>query len=139
MVDFMKISGPHVIGGLLLLMVSTVSTMCIYTYPPRDVYKNSIWTSTDRPLGPFDVEELTLRFEDGGTVVIVIDDKLVLRGEYQDDGSVVTLNGMQTVFDGVSVTFIEVHMNGGDDTVFLLWQVQRIFNPFTTALHRIDY
>ena len=117
-------------------MVSTVSTMCIYTYPPRDVYKNSIWTSTDRPLGPFDVEELTLRFEDGGTVVIVIDDKLVLRGEYQDDGSVATLTGLQTVLEGITVTFIEIHMSGGDETLFLLWQVQRVFDPFTTALHR---
>ena len=128
-----------ILRSVLLLMITTMSTMCVYTYPLEDVYKRSTWTSTDRPLGPLDVEELTLRFEDGGRASIIIDDILIVRGEYQDDGAVVTLNGMQTVFDGVSVTFIEVHMNGGDDTVFLLWQVQRIFNPFTTALHRNDY
>ena len=135
----MRNASLAILRSVLLLMITTMSTMCVYTYPLEDVYKRSTWTSTDRPLGPLDVEELTLRFEDGGRASIIIDDVLIVRGEYQDDGAVVTLNGMQTVFDGVSVTFIEVHMNGGDDTVFLLWQVQRIFNPFTTALHRNDY
>ena len=100
----MRNASLAILRSVLLLMITTMSTMCVYTYPLEDVYKRSTWTSTDRPLGPLDVEELTLRFEDGGRASIIIDDVLVVRGEYQDDGAVVTLNGMQTVFDGVSVS-----------------------------------
>ena len=110
--------------------------MCVYTYPPEDYYSRSSWTSTDRPLGPFEVEELTLIFEDEGNVMLILDDSTVLHGEYDYDGTTATLTGLQTEIENITVTFIELHMNG-DDTVFLLWQVQKILNPFSTALHRV--
>lgn len=122
----------------MILATTFTSTMCVYTYPPEDMYTRSSWTSTERPLGPFDVGELTLIFEEEDQVTLVIDDTTVLHGSYDHDGTIATLTGLQTVIDEITVTFIELHMNG-DDKVFLLWQAQRILNPFTTALHRVGY
>ena len=132
----MKVGIPVFASCGLFLAAASTSTMCVYTYPPEDYYSRSSWTSTDRPLGPFEVEELTLIFEDEGNVMLILDDSTVLHGEYDHDGTTATLTGLQTEIENITVTFIELHMNG-DDTVFLLWQVQKILNPFSTALHRV--
>ena len=82
-----------------------------------------------------DVERLVITFENEKQVTIDLDDQEEIHGRYASDKTTATLNNLQIEIDGYNVTFIETHMNG-EDTLFLLWQVEDMLYPFTTALHR---
>ena len=76
---------------------------------------------------------------EGTAKVGTINDGTVSYGTTDDgliDGEGTTDEG-QTTGD-YTVTFIEAHRNG--DTLFLLWRVDGMLYPFTTAMHRLsDY
>ena len=79
------------------------------------------------------VDQLVLSFERNGKVSVALDDDQVLEGVYKDDGSIATFSNLQVEIDGLDVTFIEAHLKS-EETLFLLWQVEDILYPFTTAL-----
>ena len=108
--------------------------MCVYLYTEYESYTKTKWTSDERPLGPIGVDQLVLSFESGGRVSITFDDNQMLEGGYEDDGSTATFSNLQVEIDGFTVTFIEAHLKS-EETLFLLWQVEDILYPFTTALH----
>lgn len=82
-----------------------------------------------------DIERLTITFENEKSVRIDLDNRQELHGRYASDKTTATLNNLQIELDGLTVTFIEAHMSS-EETLFLLWQVEDMLYPFTTALHR---
>ena len=118
-----------------MILAAISCTMCVYIYPDESTYTKTSWMSAERPMGPMDVERLVITFENEKQVTIDLDDQEEIHGRYASDKTTATLNNLQIEIDGYNVTFIETHMNG-EDTLFLLWQVEDMLYPFTTALHR---
>ena len=134
MIVEMKTETRHIRSFLLILIAGITCTMCVYLYTEYGSYTKNKWTSDERPLGPIGVYQLVLSFENGGRVSITFDDNQMLEGGYEEDGSTATFSNLQVEIDGLTVTFIEAHLKS-EETLFLLWQVEDILYPFTTALH----
>ena len=118
----------------LLLIADLICSSCICLYSEYELCSKTRWTSEERPLGPINVNELILSFEDDVNVTICLSDREELHGTYHDDGPTTTFSNLQIEIDGITVTFIEAHLKN-EETLFLLWQVEDILYPFTTALH----
>ena len=82
-----------------------------------------------------DIDRLVITFENEKSVTIDLDNQEEIRGKYASDKATATLNNLQIRVNGLTVTFIEAHMSS-EETLFLLWQVEDMLYPFTTALHR---
>lgn len=116
------------------LVAMTLTTSCIYEAPGDDFYR-TMWNSSEVPLGPIDIEELTLEFLCGDKVTIKDQDGIIIaHGTYAPDHHTAVFTGLTTVIDGLTVTFIEAHLD--HDILFLLWRPDHMFYPFTTALQR---
>ena len=133
MICEMKTYKRHIRNLVLLPIAAVTCTMCVYLHTEYESYTNNKWTSDERPLGPMGVDQLVLSFERNGKVSVALDDDQVLEGVYKDDGSIATFSNLQVEIDGLDVTFIEAHLKS-EETLFLLWQVEDILYPFTTAL-----
>lgn len=134
-----------------------VSNSCIFEKPEEDDFYRTLWQSDEIPLGPLGVNSLTLEFLCNGDACITLDETHIIYGSYSPDGNTTVLNDMKAYVkteedndpedelgiylkDGgeITVTFLEAHRDG--DTLFLLWRVESMLYPFTTALHRLtDY
>ena len=113
------------------------ATMCVYILPGEDVFARTSWESEQVPLGPMDVERLTISFNGDGSVAISADETVVGgHYDYNDNDATAVLSGARLTVDGVDVTFIEADFSN-DNLVFLLWRVEDILYPFTTPLHRV--
>lgn len=155
------------IGTVAALLASSIlTTSCIYDEQSGDKFYRTLWRADEIPLGPFDVSSMTLEFLCNESVSVKItgsgydssatdltgnssknESSRTIYGIYASDGMTATfkdltfyLNMTNAEGDVISgdytVTFLEVHRNG--DTLFLLWRVDGIFYPFTTALHRLS-
>ena len=113
------------------------TTMCVYTFPGEDVFEKTCWESDEVPLGPMEVDKLTIEFDRHGAVVISADE-IRTKGhyDYNDNDATAVLSQMRIRVDGLDVTFIEADFSN-ENLVFLLWRVEDILYPFTTPLHRI--
>ena len=102
----------------------------------RDLFRNTSWECTEFPLGPLNVDTLTVEFLANGTVVLNATSKTVSRisSTYLHDDCTAVLNGLGLSIDGVEVTFTEMHY--GKDVAFILWRPEDVLKPFTTALYR---
>ena len=110
------------------------ASSCIYE-APGDKFFRTLWNSSQVPLGPMDVDALTLEFICGEKVTLKDGDgTIIAHGTYSPDGNVAVLNELVAVVDGVTVSFVEAHRNG--DTLFLLWRPEGMMYPFTTAMQR---
>ena len=107
---------------------------CIFE-APGDKFFRTLWNSSQVPLGPMDVDALTLEFICGEKVTLKDGDgTIIAHGTYSPDGNVAVLNELVAVVDGVTISFVEAHRNG--DTLFLLWRPEGMMYPFTTAMQR---
>ena len=94
-----------------------------------------MWNSSEVPLGPVDVEELTLEFLCGNKVTIKNEEDIIIAyGSYDPNGCTAVFTDVTTIIDDTSITFVEAHLN--DDVLFLLWRPDDMLYPFTTALTR---
>lgn len=133
----MRRLGSFVGVAVLLAGCLMCTTMCVYTLPGEDVFARTSWESDEVPLGPMDVDRLTISFNGDGSVAISVDETLVEgHYDYNDNDATAVLSGAQLTVDGLDVTFIEADFSN-DDLVFLLWRVEDILYPFTTPLHRV--
>lgn len=118
----------------LFLIVDFICSSCICLSSEYETCTKTQWSSEERPLGPINVNELILSFDDDVNVTISLADLVELHGKHYDDGPTSTFSNLQVEIDGLTITFIEAHLKN-DETLFLLWQVEDILYPFTTALH----
>ena len=117
-----------------LIAAILCNTMCVYIEQEDELLSGTSWRSDETPLGPLGVSSLTLTFNDGGEVEVTLDmDRQIIKGHYDQDGNTVVFSGVKMTLNGVNVTFIEAHLNAAS-TLFLLWRIEDILYPFTTAL-----
>lgn len=120
--------------GLTALAVLFGANSCIYE-APGDKFYRTLWNSSQVPLGPLDVDALTLEFLCGERVTLKDGSGIIIaHGTYSPDGNVAVLGEVSAVVDEVTVSFVEAHRNG--DTLFLLWRPDGMLYPFTTAMER---
>lgn len=127
-----------------LIAATLCNTMCVFTEQDDELFSGTSWFSDEVPLGPLGVSAMTLEFLEDGEVEIILDlDSQIytsredvpetITGHYDQDGTTVVFSGVSATFKGVDVIFIEAHLNA-DNTLFLLWRIEDILYPFTTAL-----
>lgn len=120
--------------GLSVLLVLSGANSCIFE-APGDRFYRTLWNSTQVPLGPLDIEELTLEFLCGERVTVKDGSgTIIAHGTYSPDGNIAVLCEVTAVIDETTVSFMEAHRNG--DTLFLLWRPDGMLTPFTTAMER---
>ncbi len=123
------------VAALPLMATSLVTASCIYD-APGDRFFRTLWKSAPDPLGPYEMEEITLEFLCDGQVSIKNNDGVIIAyGTYAFDDAVAVFPDLAIVVDGVKISFMEAHRNG--DTLFLLWRPDFMAYPFTTALDRL--
>lgn len=117
-----------------VLISLTALSSCIYE-APGDKFYRTIWNSSQVPLGPLDIEELTLEFLCGDRVTLKDGSGIIIaHGTYSPDGNVAVFGELTAVIDEITLSFVEAHRNG--DTLFLLWRPEDMLYPFTTAMQR---
>lgn len=103
----------------------------------RDLFRDTSWESTEHPLGPLDVDTLTVEFLTNGTIILNTTSKTAstsLSDTYLHDDCTAVLNGLTLNVEGIDITFVEMHY--GKDVAFILWRPEDVLKPFTTALYR---
>ena len=144
-----------------LMVTSFCSTMCMYTLPGEDVFTGTVWECDEVPLGPIDVQTLSLHFGKGGDweIQMTLDEQigdsssagvsrdtsdfgchgmvLTVSGHYLHNNAIAVFQNDAVVVDGRVVSFVEADW-GDDQVLFLLWRVGDIMHPFTTALTRVE-
>lgn len=130
----MKHSGFRCLSIVPVLAATFSSTSCIFEAPGDNFYR-TMWNSSEVPLGPVDVEELTLEFLCGNKFTIKNEEDIIIAyGSYDPNGCTAVFTDVTTIIDDTSITFVEAHLN--DDVLFLLWRPDDMLYPFTTALTR---
>lgn len=120
--------------GIAALAVLFGANSCIFEAPGDNFYR-TLWNSSQVPLGPLDVDALTLEFLCGERITLKDGNgTIIAHGTYSPDGNVAVLSEAIAVVNGVNVSFVEAHRNG--DTLFLLWRPEGMIYPFTTAMER---
>lgn len=124
-----------IIKAVTLAAIIICCNSCIFE-EGRDLFRNTSWECTEFPLGPLDVDTLTVEFLANGNVVLNATSKTVSRvsSTYLHDDSTAVLNGLVLSIDGIEVTFTEMHYN--NEVAFILWRPEDVLKPFTTALYR---
>lgn len=128
-----------------LIAATLCNTMCVYIEQGNEQLSGTSWQSDEVPLGPLGVNRMTLEFLDNGKVEITLemDSQLVadidvpqetITGHYEQDALTATFSGISFTLNSINVTFIEAHLSTAN-TLFLLWRIEDILYPFTTALH----
>ena len=128
-----------------LIAATLCNTMCVYIEQENEQLSGTSWQSNEVPLGPLGVKTMTLEFLDNGEVEITLelDTQLAadieepqetITGHYDQDALTATFSGISFTLNSINVTFIEAHLST-DNTLFLIWRIEDILYPFTTALH----
>lgn len=130
----MKRINPHFLAVPAFLVSAFISVSCIYEAPGDQFYR-TLWKSYQVPLGPIDIDQLTLEFLCGSQVTIKDGNGMIIaHGTYSPDGNIAVLEDISALIDNTIITFIEAHRNG--DILFLLWRPTNMSHPFTTAMER---
>ena len=107
---------------------------CIFD-APGDKFYRTLWECTEVPLGPFDVNELTLEFLCGNAISLKTDTSPgIIYGTYDSDGETAIFHDLVVELQGLTVTFIDAQLSGS--ILFLRWRVENSIYPFTTPMHR---
>lgn len=129
--------------AILPIMAAALAlTSCIYDSTPGDEFYRTLWKSDEAPLGPFDASQLTLEFLCGEGVSVRTTSASRQSagpsafGTYSFDGPTAVLNNLKIEYSDGTITFLEAHRNG--DTLFLLWRIESMLYPFTTAMRRLS-
>ena len=122
------------LSGLIFLSLTLGLSSCIYE-APGDKFYRTLWQSSHVPLGPLDIDVLTLEFLCGERITIKDGFGIIIaHGTYSPDGNVAALEEVTAIINEVTICFVEAHRNG--DTLFLLWRPEGMMYPFTTAMER---
>ena len=122
----------HLLGLAVLFVFGANS--CIFE-APGDRFYRTLWNSSQVPLGPLDIEELTLEFLCGERVTIKDGCGIIIaHGTYSPDGNIAALEEVTAVINEVTICFEQAHRSG--DTLFLLWRPEGMMHTITTAKER---
>ena len=109
---------------------------CVFDAPDDKFYR-TLWESTETPLGPFEVNELTLEFLCGNAISIKVDTSPnAAYGTYETDGDTAIFHNLEIEIQGLKVTFIDAACT--KQTLFLRWRIENSVYPFTTSMHRLS-
>ena len=109
---------------------------CIFD-APGDKFYRTLWECAEVPMGPFDVNELTLEFLCGNAISIKADPSPgIVYGTYETDGETAIFHDLEFEIKGLTVTFVDAMWTG--QTLFLRWRVENSVYPFTTSMHRLS-
>lgn len=132
----MKTSANTVTAVVLGTMAVFGFSSCIFD-GAGDKFYRTLWESSEVPLGPFEVEQLTLEFLCGESISIKVDDAdMTLYGTYETDGETAVFHNLSLEIENFTITFIDA--NWGGETLFLRWRIENSVYPFTTAMHRLS-
>lgn len=130
---------------IALSLAGITAASCVFDAPQDDEFYKTLWTSDEVPLGPFEVSSLTMEFLCNECISITTtspdnalseeQDSQTIYGTYHYDRLTATFNGLAIEINGFTITFIEAHRN--HDVLFLIWQAENIYYPFTTALQLV--
>lgn len=130
----MKHSHSRCTAIIPIMAVAFSLNSCIYEAPGDEFYR-TLWSSSEVPLGPIDVDELTLEFLCGNKVTIKDGNNIIIAyGSYDPDGRTAVFTDIVATIDDIAITFLEAHLD--NDVLFLLWRPDDMLYPFTTALTR---
>ena len=135
MTDCIMKNSHHRSTAIVPLMAAALSfNSCIFEAPGDEFYR-TLWSSSEVPLGPLDVDELTLEFLCSNKVTIKDGNGTIIAyGSYDPDGRTAVFTDIVATIDDTTITFLEAHLD--DDVLFLLWRPDDMLYPFTTALTR---
>ena len=129
---------------MTLLTITTIasgliSSSCIFDSPQDDEFYRTLWKSDFAPLGPLEVNTLTVEFLCNNYISICTSpDEVKIYGSYSCEGYKAVFQGLTLHLDGYEITFLEAERSG--DYLFLTWSINVEVYPFTTTLHRLsDY
>lgn len=132
----MKTSANKVTAVVLGAMAVFCFSSCIFD-GAGDKFYRTLWESSEVPLGPFEVELLTLEFLCGESISIKMDRAgRTIYGTYETDGETAVFSNLSLEIENFTVTFIDASRSG--ETLFLRWRIENSVYPFTTAMHRLS-
>lgn len=132
----MKTSANTVTAVVLGAMAVFGFSSCIFEGADDKFYR-TLWESSEVPLGPFEVEQLTLEFFCGESISIKMDRAgRTIYGTYETDGETAVFSNLSLEIENFTVTFIDASRSG--ETLFLRWRIENSVYPFTTAMHRLS-
>lgn len=133
---FMK---PHLFRSIAtypLMAVALISTSCTFDSPSEDEFYQTLWESSEVPLGPFPIEELTLEFLSNQNVSIQTGtDARTIYGRYEYYQTTSVFQNLILKSQGRTITFVDATLSG--DILFLRWRIEDSVYPFTTPMHRL--
>ena len=91
--------------------------------------------SDEVPLGPFEIDELTLEFLGDKSISLKTEvDTIFAYGTYDSNEHVAIFSGLTVDIEGRLITFVDAQLSG--ETLFLRWRIENSIYPFTTAMHQ---
>lgn len=122
---------------IIPVMATALSTTSCIFEEPNDRFYRTLWESTDVPLGPFEINELTLEFLCGQSVSLKTNSNTIIAyGTYSCNDQTAVFSGLTLELEGHIITFIDAERSG--DTLFLRWRIEDSVYPFTTSMHRLS-
>jgi hypothetical protein len=120
--------------GLAAFISLTAFSSCIFEAPGDEFYR-TLWISEEVPLGPFEVDELTLEFLCENGISLKTDNSTIISyGTYDSNEQTAIFHDLTMDMQGLTITFVDAQLSG--KTLFLRWRVENSVYPFTTAMHR---
>lgn len=125
------------LATLPIVAAAFTGTSCIFEAPGDEFYR-TLWISDEVPLGPFEVDELTLEFLCENGISLKTDNSTIISyGTYDSNEQTAIFHDLTMDMQGLTITFIDAQLSG--QTLFLRWRVENSVYPFTTAMRPISY
>lgn len=122
------------LATLPIMAAALTDTSCIFEAPGDEFYR-TLWISDEVPLGPFEVDELTLEFLCENCISLKTDSSTIVSyGTYDSNEQTAVFHDLTMDLQGLTITFVDAQLSG--ETLFLRWRVENSVYPFTTAMHR---
>jgi hypothetical protein len=122
------------LATLPIVAAALTGTSCIFEVPGDEFYR-TLWTCYEVPLGPFEVEELTLEFLCENCISLKTGNSTIISyGTYDSNEQTAIFHDLTMDMQGLTITFVDAQLSG--KTLFLRWRVENSVYPFTTAMHR---
>lgn len=118
-----------------VMTAAFMNTSCIFDAPGDEFYR-TLWESDEAPLGPFQVEEMTIEFLCENYICLKTDSSTITSyGTYSSNDQTAVFQDLTLELEGHTITFIDAQLSGS--TLFLRWRIENSVSPFTTAMHRL--
>ena len=122
------------LATLPIVVAALIGTSCIFD-GCNDEFDKTLWMSDEVPLGPFEIDKLTLEFLGDKSISLKTEvDTIFAYGTYDSNEHVAIFSGLTVDIEGRLITFVDAQLSG--ETLFLRWRIENSIYPFTTAMHQ---